>query len=111
MFSKITKILMLSASLLVAGTASAADRNVIVPVLAGAAVGAVAATLIARNDRDDDRHRYYRKPPREYREYRHYRRHHPPVQYVPVRPYYEQRHYAPPPPHYYRHDRYDRHRW
>ncbi|GAB7528732.1 hypothetical protein PS3A_11410 [Pseudomonas sp. 3A(2025)] len=106
MFSKMTKILMLSASLLMAGTATAtaADRNVIVPVVAGAAVGAVLATVIARNDRHDDRHYDRRPPPREYRHHRE------PVRYVPVRPRYEHHRYAPPPRHYYRYDHYDRRR-
>lgn len=109
MFSKMTKILMLSASLLMGGTATAtaADRNVVVPVVAGAAVGAVLATVIARNDRHDDR-RYDRRPPP--REYRH---HYQPVRYVPVRPRYEHRRYAPAPRYHYRNDHrdhYDRRR-
>ncbi|WP_109513972.1 hypothetical protein [Pseudomonas ovata] len=99
MFSKITRILLLSASLLVAGTAGAADRHLDAPVFAGASVDAAPATLLARNDRYDDRHHYRRPAPREYRN--HY--------YAPPRSHYQHRRYAPPPRHHYReHNRHDR---
>jgi len=75
MFSRIFKVALLAGCLVVAGNASATDRNVVVPVLAGAAVGAVLVAVLA--DSSDDRHRphsahhHHRPPPP-----RHYR-HHP----------------------------------
>jgi len=69
MFSRILKVGLLAGCLVAAGTASAADRNVVVPVLAGAAVGAVLVAVLA--DSSDDRHRHavrhhHRSPPRHY---------------------------------------------
>ncbi|MGN5595395.1 hypothetical protein [Stutzerimonas nitrititolerans] len=70
MFSRILKVGLLAGCLIAAGTASAADRNVVVPVLAGAAVGAVLVAVLA--DSSDDRHRHHavrhhhRPPPRHY---------------------------------------------
>lgn len=69
MFSRILKVGLLAGCLVAAGTASAADRNVVVPVLAGAAVGAVLVAVLA--DSSDDRHRHavrhhHRPPPRHY---------------------------------------------
>lgn len=92
MFSKMTKALILSGCLVVAaGTANADERNVIVPVIAGAAVGAVLATAIS--GAGNDHHRpapHYRPAPR-------YQPYYQPVAYVPVAP----RRFAPPPPHRY----------
>jgi nucleoside-specific outer membrane channel protein Tsx len=72
MFSRILKVGLLVGCLVAAGTASAADRNVVVPVLAGAAVGAVLVAVLA-NASDDDhrhqRHRHYHQPRRHYGHY------------------------------------------
>ncbi|MBA1263300.1 hypothetical protein [Stutzerimonas stutzeri] len=79
MFSRILKVGLLTGCLVAAGNASAADRNVVVPVLAGAAVGAVLVAVLA--DSPDDRHRHHsarhhhRPPAPKY--YRHYPRHAP----------------------------------
>jgi hypothetical protein len=81
MISKMIQAVILSGSLAVAGTASANDRNVIVPVIAGAAVGAVLATLIShsgRNDYQQPRYQHYQPRPRYAPQYQ-------PVAYVPVR--------------------------
>lgn len=81
MISKMIQAVILSGSLAVAGTASANDRNVIVPVIAGAAVGAVLATLISssgRNDYQQPRYQNYQPQPRYAPQYQ-------PVAYVPVR--------------------------
>lgn len=69
MFSRILKVGLLAGCLVAAGTASAADRNVVVPALAGAAVGAVLVAVLS--DSSDDRHRHavrhhHRPPPRHY---------------------------------------------
>lgn len=104
MISKMTKVLILSGCLIAAGTASANERNVIVPVIAGAAVGAVLATVISKSNHDRDRGpRYYQPRP-------HYQPRYQPVAYVPVGPRVEYRRFAPPPPrgHYDRHDYRDR---
>jgi hypothetical protein len=97
MFSKMTQAVMLSGCLLAAGAVSANERNVIVPVIAGAAVGAVLATLIARSDHNDhnDRYRprYDHSPPPA-----HYRPQYQPVRYVPVAPRMEYRRFDAPPP-------------
>lgn len=96
MISKLTKVLLLSASLLAAGTASATERSIVVPVIAGAAVGAVLATAISHSQRIDRPHYRPAPPPPRYQ----------PVAYVPVVP--QPHRFAPPPPrgHYDRH--YDR---
>lgn len=95
MFSKMTQVLILSGSLLVAGAATANERDVIVPVIAGAAVGAVLATVLSHSSRDHDRPRYqqYRPQPRYQPQYQ-------AVRYVPVRPV-EYRRYDPPRGSYY----------
>ncbi|MFF7707491.1 hypothetical protein [Pseudomonas sp. NPDC007930] len=87
MFSKMTKILLLSGCLIGAGVAStnasAQPSDVIVPALAGAAVGAIIAGSLdngGHHHRDHYDRGYYRAPPQ-------------PVYYQP-RPVY----YAPPPP-------------
>lgn len=67
MFSRILKVAVLAGCLVGAGTASAADRNVVVPVLAGAAVGAVLVAVLANASDDDHRHQAPRnayQPPR-----------------------------------------------
>lgn len=67
MFSRILKAGFLAGCLVVAGTASAADRNVVVPVLAGAAVGAALVSVLANASDDDHRHqppRHAYQPPR-----------------------------------------------
>ncbi|MFK3799175.1 MULTISPECIES: hypothetical protein [unclassified Pseudomonas] len=89
MISKMTKALILSGCLVAAGAASASDRDVVVPVIAGAAVGAVLATVISGAGHDHHRPEY-----RDYRPQPRYQPVYQPVAYVPVRP----RHYAPPPP-------------
>lgn len=61
MFSRILKVGLLACCLVAAGNASA-DRNVVVPVLAGAAVGAVLVAVLANSS--DDRRRY--QEPRHY---------------------------------------------
>ena len=115
MFAKMTQALLLTDCLIGAGTASANDRNVIVPVIAGAAVGAVLATVIAKSGDDDRRH--HRAPPRA-----DYRPRYQPVAYVPVSRRVEYRRVAAPPSRFYRHDyrhdgrhyqshRRDDHRW
>lgn len=77
MFSRILKVGLLAGSLVATANASAADRNVVVPVLAGAAVGAVLVAVLS--DSSDDRHRH------------HAARHH---------------HRPPPPRHHVHHSRY-----
>jgi hypothetical protein len=111
MFAKFTKALLVSTCLVaagVAGTAAADERDLIVPVIAGAAVGA----LIAGNwdngghhHRDERRHeRHYAPQPRQ-------------VMYVPARPVYYQpaprpMYYQPaPPPRHWDHQRFDGPRW
>ncbi|WP_213881512.1 hypothetical protein [Pseudomonas sp. dw_358] len=92
MFSKMTQALILSGCLLAAGAASADQRDVIVPVIAGAAVGAVLATALS------DGHPHHYHP--QYQGY--YQPRYQPVYqqvaYVPVGPRPEYRHWAPPPP-------------
>ncbi|QGZ30380.1 hypothetical protein [Stutzerimonas stutzeri] len=73
MFSRTLKVGLLVGCLVVAGHASAADRNVVVPVLAGAAVGAVLVAVLANASDDDHRHqppRHYRQPPRHHVQHR-----------------------------------------
>jgi len=86
MFSRILKIGLLAGCLVAASAASAADRNVAVPVLAGAAVGAVLVAVLSNDS--DDRHgnqhsrRYQPQPKRHV----HYHRHAPRVvKYRPQR--------------------------
>jgi nucleoside-specific outer membrane channel protein Tsx len=72
MFSRILKVGLLAGCLVVASTASAAERNVVVPVLAGAAVGAVLIAVLANASDDDHRHRpprHYHQPPRHHGRY------------------------------------------
>ncbi|HEX8593043.1 MAG TPA: hypothetical protein VF682_07165 [Pseudomonas sp.] len=100
MFSKMTKALILSACLIAAGTASANGRDVIVPVLAGAAVGAVLATVISGSSRDHYRPQYesYQPQPRYQPQYQ-------PVAYVPVASRVEYRRFDSRPPRgYYERD-------
>jgi hypothetical protein len=97
MFSKMTQALILSGCLVAAGAASANERDVIVPVIAGAAVGAVLATVIAssnHNSHDRNDYRGYQPQPRYQPRYQQ-------VVYVPVAPRPEYRRFAPPPPHGY----------
>ena len=92
MFSKMTKALILSGLLVAATAASANERDVIVPVIAGAAVGAVLATVISGSGHDHHpRYQGYQPQPRYQPQYQ-------PVAYVPVRPQVEYRRFAPPPP-------------
>ena len=102
MFAKLTKALILSTAVAlagVAGTASADERNLIVPVIAGAAVGALIASSWDNGHHhhrhyDDRYERRYAPQPRYY--------------YAPARPVYYQRVPQPvyyqqiPPPVYYR---------
>ncbi|WP_263261719.1 hypothetical protein [Pseudomonas sp. RIT-PI-S] len=108
MFAKLTKALLLSTCLVaagVAGTASADERDLIVPVIAGAAVGA----LIAGNW-DNGGHHHYHEP--------RYAPQPRPVMYVPApQPVYYQPapqpvYYRPaPPPRHWEHQRFDGPRW
>lgn len=108
MFSKMTQALILSGCLVAAGAASAGERNVIVPVIAGAAVGAVLATAISNSGHD-----HYRPQYQQYRPQPHYQPQYQyqPVAYVPVATRVEYRRFAPPPPHSYYHGGYDRRGW
>ena len=95
MFFKSTQALILSGCLIAAGTASANDRNVIVPVIAGAAVGAVLASVLSHSGHD-------RRPQQGYYDYRPqpaYPQRYQPVAYVPVATEVEYRRFTPPPPH------------
>jgi hypothetical protein len=115
MFAKLTKALLLSTCLVaagVAGTASADERNLIVPVIAGAAVGA----LIASNWDNGGHHHhheqryaprpvYYQPAPRPV----YYQPAPQPVYYQPApRPVYYQ---PAPPPRHWEHHRFDGPRW
>lgn len=108
MFSKMTQALILSGCLVAAGAASAGERNVIVPVIAGAAVGAVLATAISYSSQDHYRPQYqaYRPQPRYEPQYQYQ-----PVAYVPVATRVEYRRFAPPAPHRYYHGGYDHRGW
>lgn len=99
MISKMTQALILSGLLASAGAASASERNVIVPVIAGAAVGAVLAAVISQSHNDrHDRYQDYRPQPQYAPRYQQqYQR----VVYVPVRERVEYRRVAPPPRGYY----------
>ena len=103
MISKMTQALILSGCLVAAGAASASERDVVVPVIAGAAVGAVLATVISGSGHDRNRSHYqdYRPQPRYQPVYQ-------PVAYVPVQRV-EYRRFAPPPPRGYHGRGYDRH--
>jgi len=97
MFSKMIQAVVLSGSLIAAGAASANDRNVIVPVIAGAAVGAVLAIISSNSGHDN-----YQRP--QYQGYQPQPRYQPqyqPVAYVPVRPRVEYRRFDPPHRGYY----------
>ncbi|MEG5262848.1 hypothetical protein TRP66_00945 [Pseudomonas sp. JDS28PS106] len=87
MFAKMTQALLLTGCLIGAGTASASDRNVVVPVIAGAAVGAVLATALSNAGQD-----HHHRPAPRYRE-------------MAYAPRFEDRRPVPPPRHYYRDDR------
>lgn len=103
MISKMTQALILSGCLVAAGAASASERDVVVPVIAGAAVGVVLATVISGSGHDRNRSHYqdYRPQPRYQPVYQ-------PVAYVPVQRV-EYRRFAPPPPRGYHGRGYDRH--
>lgn len=92
MISKMTQALILSGCLLAAGAASAGDRDMVVPVIAGAAVGAVLATVIAGSGHDHHRSHYqnYQPQPRYQPMYQQ-------VAYEPVQRV-EYRRFSPPPP-------------
>lgn len=92
MFAKMTQVLLLAGCLIGAGTASASDRNVVVPVIAGAAVGAVLATALSA------RHDHHHGPSRPSPRYR-------PRAYVPVAPRFEYRRPAPAPRYHHQVDR------
>lgn len=107
MFSRISKVVLLAGCLTLAGGASAYERkDIIVPVIAGVAVGVLLSS--AFNDRDDDRHRrdhrreprvvYYQPRPTPHHRYRHGQRQ---IHYVAV-PVREGRHH-------HRNQRRDRH--
>ena len=100
MMSKMTQALILSGLLLGAGAASASERNVIVPVIAGAAVGAVLAAVISQSHNDrHERYQDYRPQPRYAPRYApRYQPQYQQVVYVPVRERVEYRRFAPPPP-------------
>ena len=88
MISKMSKVLILAGCLVAAGTASAADRDVVVPVIAGAAVGAVLMTALSDSGGHHHRHHYAPQP----------------VRYAPAPPpHWGPQHMAPhhgPQPHY-----------
>lgn len=103
MISRVSQVVLLAGCLAVAGGAFAFEREeLIVPVIAGVAVGVLLGS--AFDDRRDDRHhRDYRQPPRvvyyQPRPVRHHRYRHAPrhIHYVavPVREgrRYDHRHY------------------
>ncbi|UZJ58760.1 hypothetical protein OKW98_19560 [Pseudomonas sp. KU26590] len=103
MISKMTQALILSGLLASAGAASASERNVIVPVIAGAAVGAVLAAVISQSNNDrHDRYQDYRPQPRYAPRYQpQYQPQYQQVVYVPVRERVEYRRFSPPQPHGY----------
>ncbi|MFL9812197.1 hypothetical protein D7241_02940 [Stutzerimonas sp. VN223-3] len=82
MFGRIIKVGLLAGCLIMAGTASASDRNVVVPVLAGAAVGAVLVAVLSKSD--DDHHEY--RQPRHAQHRPHARYHRAPPRVVNYRP-------------------------
>lgn len=88
MFAKLTKAALLSACLVAAGaagSASADERDLVVPMIAGAAVGALIATNWDNNGHHHPHEPRYAPRPQ-------------PVMYVPApQPVYYQP--APPPPH------------
>jgi hypothetical protein len=96
MLSRISKVGLLVGCLVAAGSASAFERSDVVPVIAGAAVGALLATALADDDHDHHHEHHDRYParPMAYREpqrmpYAHYRPVPQPVRYVPVRQSHE----------------------
>ncbi len=102
MISKMTQALILSGCLIAAGTASAGERNVIVPVIAGAVVGAVVAGALSGPVHE---HHYYRPAYQGYYQQPVYQPVYQPVAYVPApppRPYYYGGHYRHDD--YYRYD-------
>lgn len=117
MFAKLTKAVLLSTCLVgagVVGTASADERNLIVPAIAGAAVGALIASSW------DNGGHHHRHEARRYYEERYYAPPPPrPVMYVPAPPpvvYYRRApqpvYYQPgPPPRHWGHYRDEGPRW
>ncbi|WP_296257306.1 MULTISPECIES: hypothetical protein [unclassified Pseudomonas] len=103
MISKMTQALILSGCLVAAGAASADERDMVVPVIAGAAVGAVLATVISGAG-----HNHHRAYYQDYRPQPRYQPVYQPVAYVPVQRV-EYRRYAPPPPRGYDDRGYGRH--
>lgn len=107
MFSRMSKVVLLAGCLTLASGASAYERkDLIVPVIAGVAVGVLLSS--AFDNRDDDRHRRdHRREPRvvyyQPQPSRHYRYHHGQrqIHYVAV-PVREGRHHR-------RHERRDHH--
>ncbi len=97
MFSKMTQALILSGCLVAAGAASANERDVIVPVIAGAAVGAVLATVIAGSGHEH----HYRPQYQGYQPVPRYPVRYQSVAYVPVAPRVEYRRFEAPSPHGY----------
>ena len=79
MSSRILKIGLLAACLVAAGNASAGDRNVVVPVLAGAAVGAVLVAVLSDSSDDRQRHQvvHHHHRPTPPRNHRYHPRHVP----------------------------------
>ncbi len=85
MFRRIMQATVLATCLAGAGVVSAADRNVVVPVIAGVAVGALLGVVLSqdRGERHEHRRPAYKAPHRV----KHYApppRHYRPVQYVAV---------------------------
>lgn len=101
MLSKLTHALILSGCLIAAGAAHADERNVIVPVIAGAAVGAVLATIISQSGHEHSHRQQYQgyAQPQYRPQYQpRYQQQYQQVAYVPVQPQVEYRRFAPPPP-------------
>ena len=86
MFSRILKIGLLTGCLITASAASAADRNVVVPVLAGAAVGAVLVAVLSNDSDDRHSHRHSRRYQHQPKPHVHHHRHAPrAIRYRPKR--------------------------
>jgi len=81
MFSKMTQALILSGCLLAAGAASADERNMIVPAIAGAVVGAVLVGALSDQGHEHHYRPQYQGYQPQYRPQYQYQ----PVAYVPVR--------------------------
>lgn len=94
MFAKMTQALILSGCLVAAGAASANERDVIVPVIAGAAVGAILATVIAGSGHEH----HYRPQYQGYEPQPRYPSQYQRAAYVPVAPRIEYRRFEPAPP-------------